>query len=79
MENHNWQNSNCVPKLTYACEVQRHSFEEMQKMNVALNDCIRKIFMYEQWESTHFLRLSHGYNSIYEIFANRRASFYRGL
>ena len=71
--------SNCVPKLTYACEVQRHSSDEMQKMNVALNDCIRRIFTFNRWESTRFLRLSYGYDSVFDIFAKRRASFYRSL
>ena len=36
--------SNCVPVMTYACEVRIHSSREMMTMDVALNDCIRKIF-----------------------------------
>lgn len=71
--------SNCVPKLTYACEVQRHSSEEMQKMQVAVNDCIRRIYTFNRWESTRFLRISCGFDSIIDIFAKRRVSFYHGL
>ena len=71
--------SNCVPVMTYACEVRMHSSSEMMRMDVALNDCIRKIFTYDRWESTRFLRLSHGYDSITEIFSKRRVSFIRGI
>ena len=71
--------SNCVPGLTYACEIRRHSSDEMQKMNTAVNDCIRRIFSYNRWESTRFLRNSFGYDSITNIFAKRSASFDRGL
>ena len=67
--------SNCVPIMTYACEVRSHSSQEMIDMNVALNDCIRKIFTYNRWESTRFLRMSHGYDSITEILAKRTKSF----
>ena len=71
--------SNCVPIMTYACEIRLHSSREMMDMDIALNDCIRKIFTYDRWESTRFLRLSHGYDSITEICANRKASFTRAL
>ena len=68
--------SNCVPVMTYACEIRSHSSSDMLEMNVALNDCIRKIFTYDRWESTRFLRLSHGYDSITEIFAKRKGLLY---
>ena len=71
--------SNCVPGLTYACEIRRHSSEEMQKMNTALNDCIRRIFSFNRWESTRTLRKSFGYGSITDIFAKRSASFNQQL
>ena len=65
----------CVPVLTYACEVRKHNGREMTKMDVALNDCIRKIFTFNRWESTRELRKSLGYDSITEIFAKRASSF----
>ena len=67
--------SNCVPILTYASEIRTHSSREMMNMDIALNDCIRKIFTYNRWESTRDLRKSYGYSSITEIFVKRRRSF----
>ena len=67
--------SNCVPVLTYGCEVKRHSGRDMTSLDVALNDCIRKIFGYNRWESTRELRRSLGYESITEIFAKRNSRF----
>ena len=71
--------SNCVPIMTYASEISAHTAQEKIDMNVALNDCIRKIFTYDRWESTRELRKSYGYSSITEIFAERSASFIRNL
>ena len=67
--------TNCVPKLTYACEVRGYSSRDMSNMDVALNDAIRKIFSFNRWESTRFLRKSFGYDSITEIFSKRNKSF----
>ena len=67
--------SNCVPKLTYACEVRKHTSGEVTQMEVAVNDSIRKIHGYNRWESTRFLRESLGYKSITETFTLRRNSF----
>ena len=67
--------ANCVPKLTYACEIRSYSSREMTQMDVALNDAIRKIFTFNRWESTRFLRRSFGYNSVTDIFNKRRESF----
>ena len=71
--------SNCVSILTYACEVKRHNRRDMTSLDVALNDCIRKIFGFHRWESTRELRKSLGYESITEIFAKRSMSFMNGL
>ena len=71
--------SNCVPIVTYASEIRTHNASEMIDMDVALNDCIRKIFTYNRWESTRSLRRSYGYSSITEIFAERSASFLSNL
>ena len=71
--------SSCVPILTYGCEVKRHTGREMTSLDVALNDCIRKVFGYNRWESTRELRRSLGYESITEIFAKRNTRFLNGL
>ena len=71
--------ANCVPKLTYACEVRKHTSREVIQMEVAVNDSIRKIYGYNRWESTRFLRESLGYKSITETFADRRNSFLEKL
>ena len=71
--------SNWVPIVTYASEIRSHSSQEMLNMDIALNDCIRKIFTFNRWESTRFLRRSFGYDSITEIFAKRKISFNNAL
>ena len=48
-------------------------------MNVSLNDAIRKIFGFNRWESTRFLRASFGYPSITEIFEERYQRFMSGI
>ena len=69
----------CVPHLTYACDVIQYSAGQMQPLNVALNDCIRRIFTYNRWESVRYLRLSFGYLSLTEIFENRSRNFLKQL
>ena len=71
--------TNCVPILTYACEVKSYTSREMMRFDVALNDCIRKIFTFNRWESTRELRRSFGYDSISEIYAKRQTNFFRCL
>ena len=71
--------TNCVPLLTYGCEIRKHTGREMIKFEVALNDCIRKIFTFQRWESTRMLRTSFGYQSVTEIFAIRKQTFERNL
>ena len=71
--------SSCVPILTYGCEVKRPTGREMTSLDVALNDCIRKVFGYNRWESTRELRRSLGYESVTEIFAKRNSRFLNGL
>ena len=71
--------TNCVPILTYACEVKSFTGREMTRYDVALNDCIRKIFSFHRWESTRELRRSSGYDSLTEIFAKRQRKFLQCL
>ena len=67
--------SNCVPILSYACEVKSFSSSEMTQCAVALNNCIRKIFTYKRWESIRVLRELFGYPDLYTIFAKRKRYF----
>ena len=71
--------SNCISPLTYAAKVKDHSAIEMRVMNTAINDALRRIFSYQRWESVRSLRESHGYESIYIIYENRKRKFYRAL
>ena len=66
----------CVPNLTYACESLNYTNAQFQPMNVAINDCLRKIFGYNRWESVRYLRETLGYPSLTEIFRSRSRRFY---
>ena len=44
-----------------------------------MNDCIRRIFTFNRWESVRYLRLSFGHPSLTEIFESRSAKFFRML
>ena len=67
--------SMCIPNMTYASDVLQYSSRQMQSMNVALNDCFRRIFGYNRWESVRFLRLSFGYPSLTDIFHKQSLRF----
>ena len=69
----------CVPHLTFASDVVYYTASEMQTLNVALNDCIRRIFTYNRWESVRYLRLSFGFPSVIEIFENHSRKFLKQL
>ena len=71
--------TNCVPVLTYGCELKTLLAKDMHKMNVAINDSIRKIFGWHRWESVRTLRMSFNYPDIYKIFAMRRKGFLASL
>ena len=52
----------------------------LQKKPVtAMNDAIRKNFMFHRWESIRHLRKSLGYKSVYELFAKAKESFSNSL
>ena len=67
--------SNCVSSLSNAAEVKVLSSKEMNDCNVALNDSIRRIFSYNRWESTRFLRQQLSFPNITEIFNSRSTRF----
>ena len=69
----------CVPHLTYSCEVISYASRQMQPLNVAMNDSIRRIFGYNRWESVRHLRTSFCYPSIEEMFASRSRKFHSRL
>ena len=69
----------CIPHLTYASEVMTFSSRQVNPLTVAHNDCIRRIFGYNRWESVRFLRLSLGYPSLIDIFWSRRRKFHARL
>ena len=69
----------CFPLITYACEVVNFSHKKMESLHVSVNDAIRKIFSYNRWQSKRNLGESFGYQSITEIFAQRRRSFEQRL
>ena len=70
--------SNCVPILSYGAETVEFSAAEMRDCNTAINDAIRKIYSYQRWESTRFLRQTLGFPNIYEIFSRRSRIFLTG-
>ena len=71
--------TNCIPVLTYACDVKQFSAKEMRDINTAINDAIRKVFSFNRWESVRALREGCGYKSIYDIFASARQKFLDSL
>ena len=68
-----------MPTITYAAEVKQLTANDMRVLNTAVNDAIRRIFSFSRWESERMLRMSHSYDSIYEIFEKRRLAFSHGL
>ena len=66
---------NCVPILSYACAVKEFSASDMYKCHVAINNAIRRVYSYAVRQTIRHLRLSLGYDSIYEIFAKAKKKF----
>ena len=58
----------CIPHFTYASDVVQYSTSQMHSMNMAVNDCIRRLFTFNRWESERYLRQSFGYPSLSETF-----------
>ena len=67
--------SNCVPKLTYGAAVRDLSAAEKHQYNVAVNNAVRRIFGFRQWQSIRQLREIYNYDSIEMMFANARKRF----
>ena len=60
--------TNCVPILTYACNVKEYSAADMADCNLAMNNVLRRIFGFSQWQSIRTLREIFGFKSLYETF-----------
>ena len=67
--------TNCVTILTYAAAVTEFNAADMYRCHVAINNAIRKIFSFAVWQSIRHIRMSHGYESIYEICASAKSKF----
>ena len=64
--------TNCVPIITYACNVKEFSAKDVRDINTAINHAIRKIFSFNRWEGVRALREGCGMKSIYDIFADAK-------
>ena len=73
--------SNCVPILSYGAAVKDFSItaREKQQLNVAINNAVRRIFSFRQWQSIRQLREFLHYDSIEVIFAKVRRQFNQSL
>ena len=69
--------SNCVPILTYACDVKQFSASDMSDCNVAVNNAYRKIFGFRDWRSIRELRNVFGFESLYVTFKKAQDKFLR--
>ena len=67
--------SNCVPKLTYGAAVKDLTAAEKHQYNVAVNNAVRRIFGFRQWQSIRQLREFYHYDSIEVMFAKARKQF----
>ena len=50
--------ANCVPSLAHAAELKTIPSNELNDCDVVLNNGFRRIFAYNRWESTKYLRLT---------------------
>ena len=69
--------STCVPISTYAwiaCAVKDYSAADMLRCHVAIN-AIRKIVSFAVWQSIRHVRMSYGFDSIYELFEKAECKF----
>ena len=60
--------TNCVPILTYACDIKEYSAADMSDCNIAMNNALRKIFGFRDWRSIRTLREVFNFKSLYDIF-----------
>ena len=71
--------SNCVPKLVYGAAVKDLSSAEKPQVNVSVNNAIRRIFGFRQWQSIRQLPEFYGFKPIEIMFENAKKRFHRAL
>ena len=71
--------TNCVSIFAYGIEVKEYLARDLNSINVAINDGIRKIFGWNRWESVRQLRCSFGYKDIFTVIALRKRNFYHSI
>ena len=71
--------TNCVSIFAYGIEVKEYLARDLNSINVAINDGIRKIFGWNRWESVRQLRCSFGYKDIFTMIALRKRNFYHSI
>ena len=71
--------SNCVPRLTYGAAVKELNGVESNQYNVALNNAIRRIFGFRQWQSIRQLREVYVFDSMEMMFAKAKKRFHDSL
>ena len=59
--------SNCVPILTYACSVKQYSASDMSDCKTAIDNGLRKIFGFKEWQSIRTMREIFRFESLYVI------------
>ena len=64
--------SNCVPLLTYGASVKDLTAAEKHKLNVAVNNAVRRIFGFRRWQSIRDLREFYHFDSIEIMFAKAK-------
>ena len=71
--------SNCVPRLVYGAAVKDLNSNEKHQVNVAVNNAIRRIFGFRQYQSIRQLREFYGFKPIERMFEEAKARFHRAL
>merc|ERR1711911_109336 len=71
--------SNCVPKLTFGAAVKDVNASEMNQFNVALNNAMRRIFGFRQWQSIRQLREIYGFSSLEAMYDKAKRRFHIGM
>ena len=67
--------SNCVPILTYACDVKEYTASDMSDCSVAMNNAFRKIFGFKEWRSIRVLREIFNVKCLYTLFKLAKDKF----
>ena len=69
--------SNCLPILTYACNIKDYSASDMRDCNTAVNSAYRKIFGFTDYRSIREIREAFGFDSLYLTFKKAKDAFWQ--